>query len=303
MVDVEKRVFLKGFVGGDEELRNGRLLVHIDELRKKHAVEDGISVLIHDARILQDESSLTKAEFLDKYGFVLLNAPTKVRDWDTEAESVFFPEIETIIREELMPNHQVRILQVPAMVRRRNGQRAHRYALGVHSDYGLRASDYAETVAAFHNSFFAWIWKLGHDVPFVRRTCVFNFWRTTNMKQPLQHMPLALCMPNSVREEDIIPTGITGFTPTGKPVVNTSLKYHSEQKWYWYPNMTPDEMLVFKTFECRKGEEHHPQWRSVFHAAFKDPDADDDCEERESVEHRPLISVTTDNLAEACTIS
>lgn len=111
---------------------------------------------------------------------------TKVSDWDTRVERVFFPMLGVRTRNELMPSHQVCVLQAPAMVLRRTKELKHQYALSIHGDYGLTASDYAETVAAFHKPFIAWLWKIGHDVPFVRRTCVFNFWRTTNMEQPIE---------------------------------------------------------------------------------------------------------------------
>ena len=37
-------------------------------------------------------------------------------------------------------------------------------------------------------------------------------WRVTNMKEPLQMMPLAVCDPTSVDRKDNIPTALAGWT-------------------------------------------------------------------------------------------
>jgi hypothetical protein len=52
--------------------------------------------------------------------------------------------------------------------------------------------------------------------------------------------------------------------------------------------MTADEVLVFKLFELRKGEE--PQrFRACLHAAVEDPSTPPDAQPRQSTEHRVSV--------------
>lgn len=116
-------------------------------------------------------------------------------------------------------------------------------------------------------------------------------------------MALALYKPSSVREEDLVPSAITNVAPNGQLTNQMSLKYHPEHESFWSPQMKSDEVLVFRTFDLRKNDKHPSIWRNVFHTAFVDPDADEDCEPRENIDHRPTITVTTNHLSEACVIT
>lgn len=114
------------------------------------------------------------------------------------------------------------------------------------------------------------------------------------MNETLQHMPIAVCQP-SVTSEDLIPTRALDIT--------LLLRHNPEQKWFWYPHMKPDEMLVFKTFDCQKDAKDVSVYRNVFHLSFEDPDAYDDCQPRQSINHRPRISVITNDVSLACNIA
>ena len=77
-------------------------------------------------------------------------------------------------------------------------------------------------------------------------------------------------------------------TPSGKPTNQLALRYGEGQRWYYYPEMTPDEVLVFKQFQCSK-DDPEPPLASCFHSAFELPDTPADADERQSCEHRVLI--------------
>lgn len=68
------------------------------------------------------------------------------------------------------------------------------------------------------------------------------------------------------------------------------LKRHVEQKWYYYPEMTNDEVLVFKQYECFKGidDVEDAPLKTCFHTAFNDPQTPwfGKVEARKSAEHR-----------------
>lgn len=67
-----------------------------------------------------------------------------------------------------------------------------------------------------------------------------------------------------------------------------ALKYSDDHVYYYYPNMTNDEVLVFKQFECFKGIDDKPNapLKTAFHTAMEDPETPKDAEVRKSAEHR-----------------
>ena len=63
---------------------------------------------------------------------------------------------------------------------------------------------------------------------------------------------------------------------------NYSLKFSEAHEWFYYPQMTMDECLVFKVFDS--AEDGEP--RFVFHSAFDDPATSDASPPRKSIEVR-----------------
>lgn len=100
--------------------------------------------------------------------------------------------------------------------------------------------------------------------------------------------PLALLDPNTVEMDDVVPTALYGFTATKTPTSQASLKFNPAHQWYYYPNMTKDEVIVFKQFECFKGvdDQEGAKYKTVMHTAIDDPTTPKDAEPRKSCEHR-----------------
>ncbi len=255
------------------------------------------TVRIHDARALQERAPST-ADFFAAHGFALLSHATSVGDWNTEmtkprAENdvarVYAKEVEELIRCELLPGRDDLVIQQNPAVMRRGPGTENPYGAGVHQDYGLTADDYEENVAAYAGPEAARHWRARFDDPSVRGYLVINFWRPVNMQEPIQHMPLCVCDPNTVSQDDVVPTGLVNFAPTGRPSNQLALKYDPEQMWYYYPAMTCDEVLAFKNFQYFKGED--PILRTCCHSAFEDPTAREDAETRQSCEYRASVFV------------
>jgi hypothetical protein len=248
-------------------------------------------IRIGNARELQANGA-SEAELFARNGFVLLSHATSVKDWDN-VPSAFGEEIEEIIRKRLLPGRRVEIQQGPTPMRRGRGTATPQYAQGVHSDGPLTAELYAANVGAFAGEQ-AEKWWLGR----YRRDDVagfmsIDFWRTTNMTAPLRHMPLALCAPNSLERDDILPMEFIGIAPEGRTTNHLALRFNPGQQWHFYPEMTGDEVLAFKLCEFWKDEpEAHPQ--NCFHTAFNHPDTPPDAEERQSCEHRVGVLVLRD---------
>jgi hypothetical protein len=246
---------------------------------------------IRDARALQAGAE-SEAAFFDAHGFVLLPHATKVRDWDKDVAALYLPEIETIVRKRLLPDRRVEVQQGPFLLRRGRGTATPFYANGVHQDHGLTPQDYEQNVGAFAGAEAARWWRLRFDRDDVAGFMAIDFWRTTNMAEPLRHMPLALCDPTSVAPDDVIPTILTGIAPEGRESRHLSLRFNAGQRWYHYPRMTGDELLAFKIFQCAKDGDG--DFASCFHSAFADPDMPADAEHRQSCEHRVGVLILKD---------
>jgi len=100
-----------------------------------------------------------------------------------------------------------------------------------------------------------------------RRYVAYNVWRVTT--PPPQDVPLAVCDAGTTSPEDVT-TGEAIIDAPGAPEVRFgSSLYHANRahRWYWYPDMTPEEALVFKAFDSEQ-----TRLQGCPHSAFDNPD-------------------------------
>lgn len=246
---------------------------------------------IRNARTLQANAASESAFFADN-GFILLSHRTAVEDWDDVPE-IFCEEIEELIRTRLLPGRRLEIQQRRPPLRRGRGTATPQYAQGVHSDGPLTAELYGANVGAFASPQAEQWWLDRYRRDDVAGFMSIDFWRTTNMSGPLQHMPLAVCAPNSLDRSDILPMTLVGIAPEDRMSQHLSLRFNPAQQWYFYPEMRGDEVLAFKLCEFwRDDPEARPQ--NCFHSAFAHPDTPADAEERQSCEHRVGVLILKD---------
>jgi hypothetical protein len=246
------------------------------------------AVDVGDGRAFQSGAT-SESEFFTETGFILLEHRTSVEDWDN-VPPTFAQEIEEIIRTRLLPERGIEIQQPPSPMRRGKGTDTPQYAEGIHSDGPLTAELYAANVGAFAGPQAEKWWLDRYARDDVAGFMSIDFWRTTNMSEPLRHMPLAVCAPGSLDLADIIPMDFQGIAPGGRRTHHLALRFNPKQRWYFYPQMTGDEVLTFKLCEFWKNEpEAKPQ--NCFHTAFNLPETPADAEERQSCEHRVGVLV------------
>lgn len=255
-------------------------------------------VSITNARCVQAQAK-NSASFFDQHGFVLLKHATAVNQWNTDyakpsgedndVARIYAHEIEQIIRDVLLPDCQHLSINAPAAVLRRGpGTENPFYAEGVHNDYGLSPDDYQETLQAFGYETGADEWRRRVDRSDVRGFMVINFWRSVDTEHPVEHKPLGVCDPHTIEKEDIVPAALLNFAPTGKPTNQLALKYNENQRWYYYPRMTADEVLVFKNFVFFETDDT-VSLQSCYHSAFEDPTTPSDSVSRQSCEYRVSV--------------
>jgi hypothetical protein len=238
-------------------------------------------VEIRDARPLEAEAA-SAADFFARHGFALLKHRSQVSDWGNAQIPAYMGEIASLLRDRLLPDR--RIETFPGLVVRRGPNRRH-YAKRIHADGPLTAEDYALNVAAVGGRAAMEEWQRQYARDEVAGFLSVGFWRTINMRQPLQHLPLSMCDPNSIARKDIVPTTSTTIAPNGRTTHHLVLRHDPKQAWYYYPQMTTDEVVVMKACEFWKDDPAaHPQ--NVFHTAFDDPTTPADAEQRQSCDHR-----------------
>jgi hypothetical protein len=114
----------------------------------------------------------------------------------------------------------------------------------------------------------------------LQRYAIVNVWRA--LKRPVLDAPLALCDARSVTAEDLIAADVHYATRTGEIYL---VAHSPRHRWFYFPEMQPNEALVFKQFDS----DVSVGARFVPHAAFDHPDTRVDAPLRESIEARVLV--------------
>ena len=227
-------------------------------------------VPIHDLRPIEADISL------DREGFELLGHVSAVRNLhDEEAvRTIYYPEAERLIADVtgasrvVVFDHTIRQRVRGADDRAAGVPR--QPATRVHVDHTERSGpqrvcdllgDEAETLLK-------------------GRLQVINLWRP--IRGPLRDMPLALCDAGSVAPTDLVASDLIYRNRTGEIY---SVTYDPGQRWYYVPDMQPDEALLLKCYDSATDG----RARFMPHSAFEDPTAPADTLPRESIELRTLV--------------
>jgi len=67
-------------------------------------------------------------------------------------------------------------------------------------------------------------------------------------------MPLGLCDTNTLKVEDRIRVQGIGLYDDNGTHETVQMKFNKDQKWYYYPEIEKDEVLVFKTVQWDKNQ-------------------------------------------------
>ncbi|WP_323794856.1 CmcJ/NvfI family oxidoreductase [Nisaea sp.] len=237
------------------------------------AVEDH-DVLVADMR--PHAGSFT----LDREGFALRTVPTDIADlYDDDAvETGYFAEIRSLLKEEFGAS-QVAIFDA---TRRSDGGKGASNKDGnrgpasrIHVDYTAKSGPQRARDV------------LGADA-FERllssgaRILQVNVWRP--IRGPVQRSPLALADATSVKAADMIATDQVFPDRVGEIY---HLSHDRDQRWYYVPEMTRDEVLLIKGWDSL--EDGRAQFTP--HSAFPLPTQTADSPARESIEVRTFVVI------------
>ncbi len=210
---------------------------------------------------------------IEHHGFALRPMPTKMTDFfdEDEIRAVYYPEIEALIKES---TGAYRVLIFDHTLR--SGDEATREARGVKGP-----------VQSVHNDYTEWsgperVRDLLPDEAedlFKRRFAVVQVWR--GMLNPVVRSPLAMCDAQSIATEDLIPTVRPHSNRLGETY---HLTYNPAHRFYYFPEMQPDEAIVFKCYDSKTDG----RARFSAHSAFEHPGTPADAPPRQSIEMRTL---------------
>ena len=117
---------------------------------------------------------------------------------------------------------------------------------------------------------------------FPRYAC-YNLWRC--ITPPPQDIPLAFCAANTIDAGDAVEALAVLDSPELAPAVMRALsqayKPNPRHRWYYFPDMTEDEIVVFKTYDSDRSRAS-----AVAHSAFTAPRIPPGTIPRQSVEAR-----------------
>jgi hypothetical protein len=97
-----------------------------------------------------------------------------------------------------------------------------------------------------------------------RRFAVINVWRP--MVDVVRDTPLAICDAGSMAPADFVATEMRYRDRVGETY---SVSYNPDHRWYYFPQMRRDEVLLFKCFDSAEDG----RARFGAHSAFDDPAA------------------------------
>ena len=225
-------------------------------------------------------------------GFELMRHASAVDDWSViDDDSVHYTEIGDLARSLTGCDAT---LYYPALVRdpENAAQSADLAPVAlVHSDYteGYRAmiEDGDHPYRAILKPSMERAGITGEDIAAARRVLTLQFWRNTGPTRP-RH-PLAFCDARSVSRDALHPLLVPeyGGVPTQfHSFVVAPPESGDAQRWFTFPDMRADEVVVFRAYDSERVERGEPFWTP--HTAFEDPVAGPDAPPRRSVEMRAI---------------
>jgi hypothetical protein len=229
---------------------------------------------------VEDARGLDSRQTLEREGFGLFRRPTAVgnfRDTD-EVMQVYRPEIVDLLTGLTGAR---KVLVTGPVLRWSESSRYHgtllnsRAARFVHIDYSRKSFDeFARRHLEIAGVEDVERWLRG-------RYAAYNFWRV--LTPPPQDVPLGVCSARTVQLGDMV-TGMAVVDPPNGPELrfeSSLIRFNPAHRWFYYPRMRPDEVLVFKAFDSDRAS-----LQGCPHSAFDDPSCPTGVEPRGSVEIR-----------------
>lgn len=243
--------------------------------------------VIEDARQARDTG-------LETSGFQLIQRPTSVSNFldNEEVMRVYYEECKALAKE--LTGASVaftydHLIREPGRQISGGGTDGQSYVTGTEAGGGYIGTahmDYTDNTT--WSNYLALHKEQPPESPV--RTISLNFWR--GLSPLVDDYPLAVCDARSVKEVDLFETVVYGYGASNYSwhdigIETFSVKFSEDQRWFYYPLMRPDEVLVFKAYDSAG-----VVGNACPHSAFSNPSANPGSPARRSIELRVLCFIT-----------
>lgn len=241
----------------------------------KFEVDQGMKV--YTVEVEEGRNRILSANTLDGQdasGFDLINSPSRVKNFldKSEVESRYEAELRELIKSHTGAwrveffDHTVRASD-PEL---RETKQVREPATLVHNDYTA------------NSGFVCLNENLGDEAEALSKSRfqIINVWRP--LVDPVENYPLALCDVRSIDNKDMVDAERRAPNHIGEISLAT---YNSNHRWYYFSDMCPREVLLFKTFDSI----HQGKNLCSIHTAIDLPDAPGNAAPRESIESRAFV--------------
>ena len=215
---------------------------------------------------------------VDKEGFSIHDFKTAYDQWDDDeaVRATFYPEIVEFLKKTvgaksvLVFDHTIRSKSNEAKKLTQETNTSQRApVMLVHCDYTSESGPLRVRQLLADNA---------EDL-LSRRVAFFNVWKP--IRRAVEERPLAMLDVTSSPPEDFFKLHLRYRDRNGE---NYVMRFSPKHKWWYFPHMTPDQVVLLKTYES----ETDGRARFVGHSAFEDPTSKPDAPFRESVEIRTI---------------
>ncbi|HEX8055488.1 MAG TPA: CmcJ/NvfI family oxidoreductase [Novosphingobium sp.] len=225
------------------------------------------------------------ATSLDREGFVLVPHVSQVEDFrlieeDAEVDKLYTDEMAMLLREVTGGVFAMML----GTGKKRFGESATDLLAPLINAKPARYAHADNTDESAQELFARITEAAGGRMPPNARWALYNMWRAVS--PPPQDFPLAVCDASSVeRGDEVTVTAVTSTRGVGDMRHDTTAYVHNPaHRWHYFPDMTRDEVIVFKAHDSQDGAV-----RRVPHTAFTDPTCPPGTPTRASVEARGLV--------------
>ncbi len=249
----------------------GRARVDVPDWSRTNLVLEKRDVRLFDARPIIDDLSL------DREGFTLArhkSGLTEGSDLKAVAEA-YLESVGALLQQ--MSGADLVIAQGKGLLKR-HAERAN--IAGAIGPSRWAHMDYTEYAA---NKWVGWIedWQ-DRKLRQYPRFAIYQTWRCVS--PPPQDNTLVLCDASTIKAEECITFDACVAKPYDEPgnqFESQLCKHDPGQRWYYFSDLTPDELIVFKAYDS-----DHARWAQPLHNSADIPGHPADAAPRTSIEAR-----------------
>jgi hypothetical protein len=226
---------------------------------------------------------------IDREGFQLLDHDSAVHDFysDEELERVYNAEITKLLLQTVTGAKKILIFDHTRRSSEsdiRTSRQSREPSLVIHNDYTelsahTRLQDFLGQEEAKQYQ--------QQQEEQRGRFAIVNVWRSIH--GTIENWPLTFCDSTTLAPEDVIPVKRMAKDRIGEIQMAS---FNPNHKWYYFPQMTPDEVVLIKTYDSASTSSSSTSTginNCTLHTSFADPMTPSDAKPRQSMETRAFV--------------